>query len=39
MKRTTNISPFTPATKAAAVDAKKYEKIKVSDHKVNSVNS
>ena len=39
MKRTTNINPFTPANKAAGKEAKKYEKIQVSDHKPNQVNS
>ena len=39
MKQTTNINPFTPASKGAAQAFKPYPKAKKSDHKVNSTNA
>ena len=38
MKLTTNINPFTPASKGEAKALKAYPKAKKSDHKVNSPN-
>ena len=38
MKQTTNINPFTPASKGAAQPLKTYPKAKKTNHKVNSPN-